>query len=239
MRLYGKNSVLERIKVAPGTIRKIYLQKKTNLSEIVKHLKENNLKFESVEKKWFNQNYPGIHTQGILAEIDEFEYAAYETIIKKCINKEAFPVFLDSVTDPQNLGAIVRTLACMGKFSIVLPEHNSAQINETVIRVANGGENYVLIARIPNIATAVSRLKEKDIWVIGADVGGQEDIIDAELNFPLAIVMGSEGKGIRPGIKKHLDFELSISMEGSDLSYNVSIATAIFCYEVRKRAGDR
>ncbi|MBD3379688.1 MAG: 23S rRNA (guanosine(2251)-2'-O)-methyltransferase RlmB [Candidatus Omnitrophica bacterium] len=233
MRLYGKNPVFERVKTDPGSIKKLYLQKKVDLSELVKAIKAAGMQFESVDKEWFHKECGGIHSQGVLAEVDEYQYSSYDEVMDDCLSGKAVPVFLDGITDPQNLGAIIRTLACMGGFSVVIPAHDSAEVNETVLRVASGGENYIKIAEVTNIATALGKLKGRGVTIAGAIPGGQ-NISGAEFNFPIAVVIGSEGRGIRPGVEKHLDLELELPMDGAPLSYNASVAAALFCYEVRR-----
>ena len=235
MRLYGKNPVLERIKANPRSIRKLYLQKRTDLSEIVREAKEAGLTFESVDKKWLKTKCGDGHTQGVMVEVKEFEYVPFAKILAECLENISIPVFFDGVTDPQNLGAIIRNIACLGGFSMVLPEHGSAHVNETVLRVASGGENYVNIARVANAAAAIKKMKEKGAWIAGAMASGGEDILKTDLVFPLGIVIGSEGKGIRPGIRKYLDAGLSLPMRGAALSYNVAVAASIFCYEINRR----
>jgi len=237
MKLYGKNPVLERIKASPKTIRKLYLQKRTDLSDIVKEAKKIGLKFESVDKDWFKRECGNIHTQGVLAEISEFQYSPFSEILAQCLDNTFVPVFLDGVTDPQNLGSIIRNLACMGGFSLVLPEHQSAEVNETVLRVANGGENYVAISKVVNIASTIKKIKEKGVWIAGAVIENSNDIMDATIAFPLAIVVGAEGTGIRQGVQKCLDVRLALPMHGAALSYNVAVASALFCYEINRRRG--
>lgn len=235
MLLYGKNPVLERIKSAPGTIKELYLQKKTDLSEIVREAKEAGLAFESVEKAWLENKCGGVHTQGVAAEVREFQYTPFSSVLEEAAASEVVPLFLDGVTDPQNLGGIVRSLACMGGFAVVLPEHGSVGVNGTVLRVASGGEGHLSIATVPNIATAIKKMQSRGVVIGGAVAEGGEDVGKAEFKLPFGVVLGAEGKGIRPGVNKCLDISLSLPMRGAALSFNVSVAAALICYEVRKR----
>ncbi len=240
MRLFGKNPILERIKTNPRSIKKLYLQKRTSHSEIVRALKDSGLAFESVEKRWFDRNAPHIHTQGVLAEVEEFKYVSFSGILDECIEGKTIPVFLDGITDPQNLGSIIRNLACMGGFSIVLPEHRAAHVNETVLRVANGGENFVDIARVTNLSSTLINMKDADISIsiVGAVIEESKSILETNFQLPMVVVMGSEGKGVRPGIQKHLDLRVSLPMSGAPLSFNVAVATTLFCYEI-VRGGEK
>ena len=235
MKLYGKNPVIERIKVNPSSIKKLYLQKRTDLSSVVKVAKAAQVDFVSVDKAFISELSQDAHTQGVIAEVDEFRYEEFSGLVSRTLGKKNVLVFLDGVTDPQNLGGVIRNLACLGGFSLILPEHDSACVNETVLRVANGGENYVKVAKVANIATTLKKIKEKGIWTAGAVVENAVDIKDAEFKFPLAVVIGSEGKGIRPGVLKGLDERVFLPMPGAQLSYNVATAAALFCYEAAKK----
>ena len=235
MKLYGKNPILERVKANPGSIKKLFLQKKVDLSDIVKECKKAGLDFESVEKEDIAKLAGGVHSQGVVAEINDYEYTKFPTILAECVKSEKVIVFLDNITDPQNFGGIIRSLACLGNFSLVIPEHDSAEVNETVLRVANGGENYVKIAKVTNIATTIKKIREKGIWVAGATIEDAVDITKAELKRPLAIVIGAEGKGIRHGVLKCLDEKVALSMDGAKLSFNAAVAAALVCYEVSKK----
>lgn len=235
MKLYGKNAVMERIKTHPESIQQLYLQKRVDLSEIVISAKKADIKFESVDDIWIKRECRSMHTQGVLALVTEYEYAPLNLLFNECKKNISIPIFLDGVTDPQNLGAIIRNIACLGGFSLVLPEYNSVCVNETVLHVASGGENYIKIAKVSNIATAIKKIKKEGIRIIGAYTGKSESIRDAELFFPMAVVFGSEGKGIRPGVDKTLDAKLSLAMNGAPLSYNVAVAVALFCYEINRK----
>lgn len=237
MKLYGKNPVVERIRSAPGTIKKLYLRKRTELSEIVREAKKAGLRFESVEGPEIESICPGANTQGVVAEIKDFEYTPFSVLLSECLAFKTVIVFADEITDPQNLGAIIRNLACLGGFSLAIPEHNSADVNETVLKVANGGENYVRIAMVKNTVSALRKAREDGVWIAGADANGAADIREASWQYPLGVVIGSEGRGIRPGVVKELDESFSLPMDGARLSYNAAAASALFCYEIVRSRG--
>ena len=237
MRLYGKNPVLERIRRAPETIKKLYLQQRTDLSRIVRAAKDVGLDFESVTRERLEIESKGAHAQGVVAVIDKYHYVSFPQMLNDAEKNKCIPVFLDGITDPQNLGSIIRTFACLGGFSIVLSEHGAVNVNETVLRVASGGENSVNVSRVANIATAIKKAKMKGFRIIGADAEAKCLVSDVKLRLPTAIVIGAEGKGMRPGVKKCLDEALKLPMDGADLSYNASVAAALFCYVVKKRIG--
>ena len=234
MRLYGRNCVTERVKNNPKSIRKILLEATADIAGLEHAIKSRHIPIERISKQEFNKKSQDIPSQGVIAEVSDFEYFYLEDIL--ALEKLPVILFLDSLNDPQNLGSILRTAACFGGFAIVLPKHGSVDVTEAVLRVAQGGENYVPVVKAVNLAIAIEKAKKKGFWIAGAVVGGGQDITKTALNFPLGIVIGSEHKGIRPGLMSHLDFNLTLSMEGAGLSFNAATATALFCYEaVRQR----
>ncbi|HNX90802.1 MAG TPA: 23S rRNA (guanosine(2251)-2'-O)-methyltransferase RlmB [Candidatus Omnitrophota bacterium] len=236
MRLYGKNPVLERIRTRPKTIKRLLLRQKTDLSEIVREAKSKKIDFESVDRNDFDKLCGDINSQGVIAEVDEFEYADFNAILPKCLKNGTIPVFLDNITDPQNLGSIIRNLACLGGFAIILPEYESAHVTESVLRVACGGENHMWIAKMTNIARGMEEAKEQGFHIIGTVAEPEaDDITTVGIPYPVALVIGSEEKGIRPGLRKLLDTAVTIPMPGAKLSYNVSVATSLVCYELMRR----
>ncbi len=237
MRLFGKKPVLERIKADPGSITGLYLRQKVHLSEVVNEAKRAGLSFESIPTDKFSRLCGDVNAQGVMAEVAEYEYTPLPVMLKDALEKKKVLVFVDGVTDPQNFGSMIRNLACLGGFSLIIPEHDSVCVNETVLRVACGGENYIMVSKIVNSVRGIQAAKEKGFYCAGAVADDGDELIGAELEFPLAVVIGSEGKGIRPGIVKHLDVRLSLPMPGAKLSYNAAVAATLFCYEVKRKMG--
>ncbi len=235
MMLYGKNPVIERIRANPGTIKKLYLQKRTDQSLIVREAKDKNISFISIDKKQMSDLTGNIHSQGVAAEVSDYTYYPFGRLLKEAFDGDVIIVFLDGITDPQNLGSIIRTLACLGGYALVIPEYNSAVINETVLRVASGGENYVKISMVTNIATSIERARDKGIKAAGADIKNGPSIYDLDIAHPLALVIGSEGRGIRPGVMKNLDITFNIPMRGAGLSFNASVSMAIIASEFLRK----
>ena len=144
-------------------------------------------------------------------------------------------MFLGSINDPQNLGSIIRTVACLGGFSVVIPERSSCEVNDTVMHVASGGENFVPVSMVNNMSNALIKAKKEGFWVVGAVIEDAVDINKTRLPFPMCLVLGSEGKGIRYGVSKHLDLRVALPMRGAPLSFNVAMSCAIFCYEISRQ----
>jgi 23S rRNA (guanosine2251-2'-O)-methyltransferase len=232
MRLYGKNPVLERLKSASQTIRKIIIRKGVNLENIVRLAREKDINLTHMPEDKFRNFTQGLHCQGVVAEVDKFAYNYLEDFLDRKDDELLTIVFLDHITDPQNLGSIIRSLACFGDFALVIPKHESVSITETVLRVACGGESFVPIALIPNLSVGLELVKKRGYWVAGAVADGGSSLLEAKILFPLALVMGSEDKGIRMALRNHLDLSLTLPMPGVGISFNVATATAIFCYEI-------
>ena len=240
MKIYGRNSLVERLRVNPQSIKSIYIEKGVALPQDIECIcKAQHIPRRRITEKEFGRISRNIRTQGIITEIEEFRYADLEDIINQPKEKLPALLFLDNLNDPQNLGSILRSAAGFGGFAVVLPKHNSVEVTEAVLRVAAGGENYVPVSQVTNLSQAIEIAKKRGYWIAGAAVEGGENLTSRSLNFPLGLVIGSEAKGIRQGLIRHLDFKFTIPMGLAKLSFNSATATAIFCYEaVRQRKND-
>jgi 23S rRNA (guanosine2251-2'-O)-methyltransferase len=232
--LYGKNSVLERLKANPGSIRQVYVQDNFRAPDILEAIRYAKVQLKTVSEKDLLRIKHADRLQGIIAETEKYRYLPFEELLSDDIDKKSL-IFLDGLNDPHNLGSIIRIDACFGGFAIVIPEHSSCEVNETVIHVASGGENFVPVAQVTNLSTALLKAKKAGYWAVGTVIDGGQDMNSVSLPFPLCLVLGAEGKGIRYGIEKHLDMKISLPMEGAQLSFNVAMACAIFSYEITKQ----
>ncbi len=236
MKLYGKNSVIERLRANPRSISKIYIQHglKGTLT-IHKKAKPYGIPIYTVPKSKIQKIGRNLNTQGILMDVEPFAFVDYADLLAMTLEKKRTIIFLDGLTDPQNLGGILRSLACLGKFSIVLPKHKSVTITESVLRVASGGDNYVPVCRVGNLAQAIRKAKEEGVMVAGTVVSDGETLLDTSFSYPLGVVIGSEQSGIRDVLKKELDIKISIPMAIDTLSFNVEHATSIICNENKRK----
>ena len=235
MFLYGKNSVLERVRNRPKTIKKIFLQDNFDDESIKNAIKAAKLPVVVLSENKFLRIKRADRLQGIVAEVNEFHYADFKSLLSKAKENNISLIFLDSLNDPHNLGSIMRTLACFGGFAMVIPKHDSCEVNETVLHVASGGENFTPVSLVTNLSNSLIAAKKEGFWAVGTVVEEGEEINKIDLPFPLCLVLGSEGKGIRPGIRKQLDSKVKIPMSGASLSFNVAMACAIFAYEINKQ----
>ena len=236
MMLYGKNSVLERLKFSPKTIRRVYLRDSFPDRRFERLIKENEIPFERLSSVKLNKMRPAKDVQGVIACVDKYRYTPFEQLLRRALELNHTIVFLDRINDPQNLGVLMRVLACFGGCAMVIPQYQACEVTETVLHVASGSENYVPAASVANLSNAIIAAKKKGFWIAGTVVSEDaQDLKTVELPFPLGIVMGSEGEGIRHGIDKQLDMRLRISMEGAPVSFNVAMACAIVCYEISRQ----
>ena len=236
MILYGKNSVLERLRADPGSIKKIFLLDTFSSPETEDLIGKNKIPLERLPQRGLSNLKGAKDLQGIVARVGKFEYLPFNSMLEDAFEKKATIVFLDRINDPQNLGSIMRILACFGGFRACIPKFEACDVTDAVLHVASGGENYVPLAKVPNLSNAIITAKDRGLWIAGATaLEGAEDIYNARLPFPLGLVLGSEGKGIRHGIQKRLDIRVHIPMAGAKLSFNVSTACAIFCHEISRQ----
>ncbi|MDD5005298.1 MAG: 23S rRNA (guanosine(2251)-2'-O)-methyltransferase RlmB [Candidatus Omnitrophica bacterium] len=239
MLLYGKNSILQRLKTNPQSIIKIFLDDVFDDSYILDIASKKRIPIIRLRRNEFLRLKRADCLQGIIAEVNKFSYVPFRELLDKGKEENLSFVFLDSISDPQNLGAIIRTCACFGGFAVVLPKHYACEVTDTVLHVASGGENFVPVSMVTNLSTALIEAKDRGYWAAGAVVEEGQDLNKTELPFPLCIVLGSEGKGIRQGLQNQLDLRISLPMIGASLSFNVSIACAIFCYEIIKQKSEK
>ena len=144
-------------------------------------------------------------------------------------------LMLDQITDPQNFGALLRTALCTGVAAVVIAKDRSAGLSASVSRVSAGAMEHLPVARVPNLSEAIRRLKDNGVWVAGLDRDQGSDIFDTSLPSPMALVVGSEGRGIRPLLKSRCDFLLAIPQQGQLDSLNASVAGAVAMYEIYRR----
>lgn len=233
------NPLIEILKHSPSRVIKVFVQKENTphrAAEVIRRARENSIPYVFVPRKNLDKESP--HHQGVIAELAAKGFTDIEDILQA--SECPFLIALDEIEDPQNFGAIVRSAECAGADGIIIPERRSVGPNQVVETVSAGALANMKVARVTNLVRALEDLKSRDIWVIGAEASGEGNWFEADYTRPVAIVLGSEGRGLRPLVKKTCDTILSIPLSGQVNSLNVSAAAAVFLFEVvRQRRGRR
>ena len=236
MRIFGKNPVLERLRSQPATIRKISIEPGfPEAAYIHKKAKQHNIPVIVLPRTKMQKIMRHANAQGVFIDIGEFEYMDYQDMLEQARSKKRTLIFLDGLTDPQNLGAILRSLGSLGHFSVCLPRKESVGVTEAVLRVASGGDNYVPVARVNNLNKAIRQAKKEGFTIAGSVVEGGVPVDETPFPFPLGLVIGSEQKGVRPVIRKECDLKVSVPMHVATMSLNAAQAATIFAYEINKQ----
>lgn len=240
MKIKGRNAVREALN-SDTNILKIMASnnsKDKTFSDIINLAKRKGIKIQFVDNKILDREAP--NNQGLIADTSEFKYSTVDDIlaVSERNKKDAFILILDGIEDPHNFGSIIRVAECLGVDGIIISKNRACPVTDTVAKVSAGAIEHVKIAKVTNINTEIERLKEKNIWVYACELGG-EDLDHANLNGNIAIVMGSEGKGVSSLTRNLCDGVVTMQMHGKVNSLNVSVATGIVLYEaVRKRRND-
>lgn len=237
MLIEGKNAVRQAI-IAGQTINKIMVSEneKGRKDSLLDLIFANKIKVEFMPKNVLDNKSKTGHHQGYIAETVDFKYCEVEDIIKKANDKNQMPfiILLDGIEDPHNFGAIIRSCECAGVHGIIIPKNRACQVNETVIRTSTGAISEMLIAKVTNLKDAIQTLKDNDIWVFSAEIGGK-DIYKQNLNLPVAFVIGSEGFGVKKTIQSACDEVLTLPLQGKVNSLNASVATGIVVFEALRQ----
>ena len=184
-----------------------------------------------------NKMFDGNH-QGIACEIMQYEYVMLDEIIRKNANKENVALaILDGLEDPHNLGAILRTADATGINGVIIPKNRSVSLNSTVAKVSTGAIEHVDCAQVTNLVQAINELKKAGYWIIGLEVDGSVDYRQQDYSGKIAVVIGSEGKGISRLVKENCDFKVLIPMVGHVNSLNASVSASILFYEILRNRG--
>lgn len=237
-KIIGRNPVAEAVK-SGREIDKIIVKKgeiEGSLRPIIKKARDAGIPVIEAERQKLDQLAEGGNHQGVIAYAAAHDYASLDDIFKKAEEKgePPFIVVLDKITDPHNFGSIIRTANCAGAHGIIVPKRGSVGLNEVVAKTSAGAIEYVPVCKVTNIAQTIDTLKERGVWVAGAEAGG-DTMYKTDLSGSMALVIGSEGEGISRLVKEKCDFLVEIPMFGDVNSLNASVAAAVLMYEVVRR----
>lgn len=238
MIIYGRNPVREAFR-AGKTVEKLYLVKgeqDMQLSTVFSLAKDNKVPVSYIDRRAMEQLAEGGNHQGVAAQITDFEYSTVDDMraLAKERGEGLLILLLDGITDPHNLGAIIRSAECFGAHGVVIPRHRSVSVNDTVVKVASGATEHLAVAKVTNINDTIRELKSQNVWVYACDFDGQPPKC-VDMRGGVALVIGSEGSGIKRLTKELCDGTVTIPEYGRINSLNASVAAGVVLYEAARQ----
>ena len=230
MLVYGRN-VVKEILSNNTKIYKVFLDNNFNDEELLNKINKMNLKKFHMDKNKLDRMCNSSTNQGIALDIEEYKYLDISSIEKD--NDANFVVMLDSLEDPHNFGAIIRTCECAGVNYIIIPKNRSVSVNSTVYKTASGAVSNVKIVEVVNLSNTIRKLIDLGYWVYGADMDGK-DFRSIDFKGKTCLVIGSEGHGLKQIVTNSCDEIVSLPMKGKINSLNASVAAGILIYEIMK-----
>ena len=235
----GRNAVIEALRSGEN-IDKIYLAKgetDKTLGHIASRAREKGIVVVEADRRKLDGMSRTHAHQGVIALAAMREYVSVQSLLDAAAEKGEAPLLVvcDEISDPHNLGAILRTAECAGAHGVIIPKRRSAGLTAIVGKTSAGAVSYMPVARVANLPATLEELKKKGVWVYGTTAEGTTSLYDADLKGPAAIVIGSEGSGMGRLVREKCDFLVSIPMKGHISSLNASAAAAILLYEAVRR----
>lgn len=234
----GRNPIIEALK-NNRSIEKIMVNKASKEGSIKKILamaKENKVIIQEVDRHKLDEMSESHAHQGVIAITSDYRYYDLDEILEipKEKGEDPFFIILDGITDPHNLGSIIRTADAVGAHAVIIPKRRSVQITPIVAKASAGAVEYLPVCKVTNIVNTIKTLKENGLWIAAVDMDGQT-FYQQNLGGPLGLVVGSEGEGISRLVKQNCDFTVSMPMSGNVTSLNASVAGGILLYEVYRQ----
>ena len=234
MKVYGKNVAIEKLN-SKDNINKIYLSNNFKDDKIISLINKRNIKVEVLDNYKLDKICKGLH-QGIILEVDDIKTYAFDEVIPNIDKEYPLVIILDHLEDPHNLGAIIRTSEALGVDAIIIPNDRSVRLTSTVVKTSVGTIYKVKIINVPNINTAIRKLKDLGYWIVATDMEGT-NYTEIDYKTKIGLVIGNEGKGISKVTKDNCDYISKIPMKGTVNSLNASVACGIFLSEINRSRG--
>ena len=236
--LYGRNAVRESLRAGRRTVYKVLLtegvKESGTVADILNTARGQGIVPQRVERRQLD-GLGDVNHQGVAAEVEPYPYSDPEEMLKVAEERGDRPLLLllDCLQDPQNLGTLLRTAEAVGVHGVIIPKRRAVAVTPAVVNASAGAVEHLFIARVTNLVQAMERLKAADVWVAGLeDVPEAQLYHRADLNIPLALVVGSEGAGMRRLVRERCDFLIRLPMRGRIGSLNASVAGSIALYEI-------
>lgn len=241
--LYGIHPLYEALAAGRRKFGKVYISKNRGtkgVQALLELARSGGIPIQYKAPDFFRSRLGDSVHQGVAAQVSDFPLVDENAILKEAETDGGLPLVLalDGIVDPQNLGSLVRTALAMGVHGVILPKARAAPLSPAVSKASAGAMEHMLFARVSNLVAALQRLKKAGLWVVGAHAGSERPVDQADYDVGLVLVIGGEGKGIRPLVRKTCDYLVSIPQKGVADSLNAAVAGAIVMYEIvrqRKR----
>jgi 23S rRNA (guanosine2251-2'-O)-methyltransferase len=236
----GRHPVLEAVRSGRTIHKLMYSDTAQGIGPVLAEARAAGIVTQQVDKRKLDQVATGVRHQGIVALAAERDYADLEDLFRAAEASGEPPLFviLDEIEDPHNLGSIMRTVDCAGAHGVIIPKRRSAGLTATVAKTSAGAIEHVPVARVTNLSQTFDDLKERGVWIAGADASADRDVYSTDMKLPLAIVIGNEGKGLGRLVRERCDFLVKLPMFGQINSLNASVAASLLLYEtIRQRRG--
>ncbi len=232
--IYGINPLFEALRSDSCPIKEVWVAEGRDLTRqqgIIDMAESKGVPIRRVERSKLDSLTASAPHQGVVGFIDQFNYADLDMVLQRS-KGTPFLLVLDGIEDPRNLGALIRTADACGVWGVIIPKDRAAGITPAVAKSSAGAVFHISLVRVANLSSTLKKIKERGIWVLGAAAETQTDLFHQDLSIPVAVVIGGEGKGLRPLIKRECDLLVSIPMKSKVNSLNASVAGSIILYEV-------
>lgn len=238
--IYGIHPVLEALKQRPRAVHRIILARQrdeTAVRPIIELAKQGHIKIDCEQTGGLDRLAGSEQHQGVLAEAEPYPVWDFDAALTKCRKESDLPLLLvlDSIQDPHNFGALIRSAVCAGVQAVIFPKDRSVALTATVGKASAGAVEHIPLCRVTNIAATLAQLKQENIWVVGTSPQADTPIYRFDFKRPLALVIGSEGRGMRPLVEKTCDLCVSIPLQAGFDSLNASAAGAVVLFEAMRQ----
>ncbi len=239
--IYRRNAVRELLRGSRRTVHKLLIQKGLSKKEATLFLRlanERHIPVEEVDKQRLGNLAKDKGHQGVIAQVGDYQYADIDDMLALAQSRDEMPflLVLDLVQGPQNIGMLLRTAEAVGVHGIIMQDRRAPDITPAMVMASQGATEHLLVAKETNLNTTLRDLKTRDIWVVGTDMDGQQ-LGTADLNMPIALVIGHEGSGIRQQVRENCDLVLQIPMRGHVESLNAAVSGSVLLYAAWQARG--
>ena len=237
--IFGKNNVTELL-LSDATVERVYLSgdaKNPNFKKIVALCKEKGVPIVHTDASAINRKAPNVNHQGVLAYASQKEYASVEDILKVAQERGEAPfiIIADEIVDPHNLGAILRSADAFGAHGVIISKRRAVGLTPSVAKASGGAIHHIPVARVANLVQTVDSLREKNVWVYGCDMAGENVYYEQDYSGGVALIVGSEEAGISRLLREKCDFFVRIPMKGKVSCLNASVAASVIMQEISKQ----